>query len=83
MSKALHRAIERRAKAELAVHAIMVRDYPKGAPIRWLGTGAIYNGIVLDHGHGDRIKVTNDKTGAELWIYAYRITSRIVPARQS
>lgn len=72
MSKALVVALERRREAEDRVEHVLRRDYPPGTPVSWKKNG-IHEGIVLDKASGDRVKVKNERTNREFWIYAYCI----------
>jgi hypothetical protein len=72
MSKALAVALSRRHEAEVEVERILRRDYPPGTPVSWKKNG-IHEGVVLDKASGDRIKVKNERTNREFWIYAYCI----------
>jgi len=72
MSKALVRALACRSKAEAEVGRVMKRDYPPGTEVRWKRNG-IHEGVVLDNGYDDRVKVRNARTSREFWIYAYCI----------
>jgi hypothetical protein len=72
MSKSLARALERRTSAERDVQDILKRDYPPGRSLAWKRNG-LHDGVVLQNGYGDRIKVQNSRTNRELWIYAYCI----------
>lgn len=72
MSKALARALTDRSKAEAQVDRILKRDYPPGAEVVWKKNG-IHKGIVIQNGYGDRIKVKNERTNREFWVYAYTI----------
>jgi hypothetical protein len=73
MSKALARAIDCRDKAERRVDLVLKRDYPPETSLKWMRNG-LHEGVVIQNGYGDRIKVKNDRTGKELWIYAWNIT---------
>ena len=72
MSIALARALERERKAEDDVERVLRRDYPLGAQLKWK-RGSLQSGVVLQHGQGDRIKVRNERTGREFWIYAFSV----------
>lgn len=72
MSKALARALKDRDKAETEVDRVLKRDYPPGTEVTWSKNG-VHDGIVIMNGDGDRIKVRNQKTNREFWIYAYTI----------
>jgi hypothetical protein len=72
MSKALAVALERRREAEAEVERVLRRDYPPGTTLSWKKNG-IHEGVVSDKASGDRIKVKNERTNREFWIYAYCI----------
>jgi hypothetical protein len=72
MSKALAVALEHRREAEDKIERTLRRDYPLDAQVAWKRNG-IHDGIVIQHGCGDRIKVKNIQSGREFWIYAYCI----------
>ena len=74
MSAALMKAIGRRDEAEVAMVRVLEREYPVGAEVAWCRNG-IHRGTVVMHSRGDRIKVKNERSGKELWIYCYSITS--------
>lgn len=73
--KKLRIAIRKRDVAELHVANVLKTQYPIGSPIEWEGNNDVYAGVVTAHSDGDRIKVRNTATGAEYWIFAYRITA--------
>lgn len=72
MSKALMQALAAERKAAAEVVKTLQRDYPVGAAVKWAKKG-IHHGVVLDLGHGDQLRVRNEKTGNESWISAYTI----------
>lgn len=72
MSKALAKALSRRYVASRNIEEVLLRDYPDGVDVTWRRNGT-HHGVVLDHGHEDRIKVRNYGTDKEYWIYAYCI----------
>jgi hypothetical protein len=72
MSKALTKAIDEHKKTAAEMVRVLKRDYPEGGPIRWDRNG-IHSGTVVMHSGGKRIKVRNERTGKEFWIYAYSI----------
>ena len=69
---ALAKALELRRKAGAAISAAMKARYGEGAPISWDRHG-IHSGSVVMLGHYDRVKVRNERTGKEFWIYANAI----------
>lgn len=76
MSKSLAVALEKRDKAEQNVEKVLRRDYPVGSEVTWKRNG-IHRGVVVHEGSGDRVKVKNDKSGFEYWIYAYCIVDAV------
>lgn len=76
MSKALARALDDRSKAEAKIEGVLKDDYPVNASVVWKRNG-LHDGIVIQHGCGDRIKVRNVQSGRELWIYAYCIVDAL------
>ena len=74
MSKALKKAVERHRKTSAEMVEVLERDYPVGAPISWDRHG-VRSGTVVMHSCGKRIKVRNEVSGKEFWIYLYSIVS--------
>jgi len=76
MTKALHAAFDKLASADGRVDAILQRDYPPGTRLRYeFPHGVIRSGVVVDIGHGHRVRVLSN-TGKEYWIDARRIEDR-------
>ena len=74
----LHRltlALKARRVAENRVVTTLRELYPLESPIRWMhGTqNGICEGHVVMHCCYDRIKVHNERTGKDVFIYAYCI----------
>lgn len=74
MSKRLAKALAERARAEKNIESALKKEYPPGAPIRWARNG-VHSGSVILNGYIDRIKVRNERTGRELWVYADAVLS--------
>jgi hypothetical protein len=73
-TRALRNALRRKRAAETAIAEILKRDFPVGTFCHFLGARSIvYPATVTMHGYGDRIKVRNEHTATERWIYADRL----------
>lgn len=81
----LSQALQRRRRAERDVQDALAREYPEGAAATWRRNG-IHHGQVVMVAY-DRLKVRNERTGRELWIYAYDLVGATrrsrIPARSS
>jgi len=76
MSNALAKAVQRHRKTSAAMIAVLERDYPVGGLISWERNG-VHSGTVVMHSRGERIKVKNDRSGKEFWIYLYSIIAGV------
>jgi len=72
MSRALAKAVERHRKTSAEMIAVLKRDYPVGGLISWDRHG-IHSGTVVLHSCGERIKVRNERSEKEFWIYLHSI----------
>jgi hypothetical protein len=72
MTSSLTKALELRRKASDAIAAAMKSRYGSGARISWNRHG-VHTGSVVMLGYEDRVKVRNERTGKEFWIYAHDI----------
>jgi hypothetical protein len=75
MSERIRLLLDNRRAIECMIAKQIVRDYPIGEQIEWTNDGHRYSGHVVRHCHGDRLRVRNEKSGRERFIYAYQIVS--------
>lgn len=69
----LREALARRRQAERKVAEVLDLLYPPGAAIQWEVGGIRQRGIVVMNCYADRIKVRNERTNKERFIYASNI----------
>lgn len=73
MSAAVKQAVAAVRAANVALGDTLKAEYPVGGPIQWTINHRVFQGAVVDHGYGGRIKVANVATGKSRWIGAYDI----------
>ena len=60
------------AGAEVNFEDVVRRTLPVGEPTAWVRNGK-HVGVVILHGYKGRLKVRNNLTDREYWIYAFDI----------
>ena len=69
----LIRLLEKRAALSKMIDSAWRKEFPVGTRVVWRVGDYCRYGHVIDHGHSERLKVKNEKTGKELWLDIYRI----------
>ena len=76
MYQKLAQALNNRNIADAELAAELKLTCPIKAFVYWKWSGRMYEGTVILHSYGDRIKVQNALTGKKRWIRAYNLLNR-------
>lgn len=69
----LDKLIKRRERICEEIDRAWRKEFPIGCYVQWTIGHYRQSGEVVMHGHTERMKVRNERTGKEVWLDLYRV----------